>query len=76
MKVGVSRVGRRAGLDSAFTPSVHVGHHGRSGALMALTEHGGQTPAVSRDYQKVIVLSPQNWKNEGITLESECFFGG
>ena len=37
VKVAVSRAGRRAGL---FTPAVYVGHHGRSGALMALTEHG------------------------------------
>ena len=40
VKVAVSRAGRRAGLESAFTPAVYVGHHGRSGALMALTEHG------------------------------------
>ena len=40
VKVAVSRAGRRAGLESAFTPAVHVGHHGRSGALMALTGHG------------------------------------
>ena len=26
--------------ESAFTHAVYVGHHGRSGALMALTEHG------------------------------------
>ena len=38
MKVAVSRAGRRAGLESAFTPAVYVGHHGRSGALMALSE--------------------------------------
>ena len=37
VKVAVSRAGRRAGLESAFTPAVYVGHHGRSGALMALT---------------------------------------
>ena len=40
VKVAVSRAGRRAGLESSFTPAVYVGHHGRSGALMALTEHG------------------------------------
>ena len=40
MKVTASRAGRRAGLESAFTPAVCVGHHGRSEALMALTEHG------------------------------------
>ena len=40
MKVAVSRAGRRAGLESAFILAVFVGHHGRSGALMALTEHG------------------------------------
>ena len=37
MKVAVLRAGRRASLESAFTPAVYVGHHGRSGALMALT---------------------------------------
>ena len=40
MKVAVSRAGRRACLESAFTPVVYVGHHGRSETLMALTEHG------------------------------------
>ena len=40
VKVAVSRAGRRAGLESAFTPAMYVEHHGRSGALMALTEHG------------------------------------
>ena len=40
VKVAVSRAGRRAGLESAFTHAVCMGHHGRSGALMALTEHG------------------------------------
>ena len=40
VKVAVSRAGRRVGLESAFTPAVYVGHHGRSGAVMALTEHG------------------------------------
>ena len=40
VKVAVSRAGRRASLESAFTPAVCVGHHGRSGALLVLTEHG------------------------------------
>ena len=40
VKVAVSRAGRRAGLELAFTPAVYVLHHGRSGALVALTEHG------------------------------------
>ena len=40
MKVAAPRAARRAGLESAFVPAVYVGHHGRSGALMALTEHG------------------------------------
>ena len=40
VKVSVSRAGRRARLESAFILAVYVGHHGRSGALMALTEHG------------------------------------
>ena len=40
MKVAAPRAARRAGLESIFVPAVNVGHHGRSGALMALTEHG------------------------------------
>ena len=40
VKVAAPCAARRAGLESAFVPAVSVGHHGRSGALMALTEHG------------------------------------
>ena len=40
VKVVVSRVGRRAGLELAVTPAVYVGHQGRFEALMVLTEHG------------------------------------
>ena len=40
VKVAAPRAARRAGLESAFVPAVYVGHHGRSGALMGLTEHG------------------------------------
>ena len=40
VKVAAPRAARRAGLESAFVPAVYVGHHGRSGALMALTDHG------------------------------------
>ena len=50
VKVAVARVARRAGLESAFIPAVHVGHHGRSGALMALTEHGA---VKARSFKKV-----------------------
>ena len=39
-KVAAPRAARRAGLESTFVLAVYVGHHGRSGALMALTEHG------------------------------------
>ena len=35
---------------SAFIPAVYVGHHGRSGALMALTEHGA---VKARRFKKV-----------------------
>ena len=50
VKVAVSRAGRRAGLESAFIPAVYVEHHGRSGALMALTEHGA---VKARSFKKV-----------------------
>ena len=40
LKVAAPRAARRAGLESTFVSAVYVGHHGRSGALMALTEHG------------------------------------
>ena len=40
VKVAAPRAARRAGLESTVVPAVYVGHHGRSGALMALTEHG------------------------------------
>ena len=50
VKVAVARAARRAGLESAFIPAVYVGHHGRSGALMALTEHGA---VKARSFKKV-----------------------
>ena len=55
-------------------PAVHVGHHGRSGALMALTEHGAVN---ARSFKRLpesdrFVAS----KVEGITFEFEFFFGG
>ena len=40
VKVAAPRAARCAGLESTFVLAVYVGHHGRSGALMALTEHG------------------------------------
>ena len=40
VKVAPSKKGRRAGLESSMVPAVYVGHHGRSGALVALTEDG------------------------------------
>ena len=40
VKVAAPRAARRVGLESTFVPAVYVGHHGRSGALMALTKHG------------------------------------
>ena len=49
-QVAVARAARRAGLESAFIPAVYVGHHGRSGALMALTEHGA---VKARSFKKV-----------------------
>ena len=32
---------RRASIESRMVPGIYVGHHGRSGALIVLTEHGG-----------------------------------
>ena len=50
VKVAVARAARPAGLESTFIPAVYVGHHGRSGALMALTEHGA---VKARSFKKV-----------------------
>eukprot|EP00971_Amphidinium_carterae_P343376 6483103-Amphidinium_carterae.1 len=40
IKVASAKPGRRAGLEPRMVSGVYVGHHGRSGALMALTEEG------------------------------------
>eukprot|EP00971_Amphidinium_carterae_P220004 4367367-Amphidinium_carterae.2 len=40
LRVAASKPGRRAGLEARMMSGVYVGHHGRSGALMALTEEG------------------------------------
>ena len=40
VKVAASRPGRRAGLGPNMVPAIYVGHHGRSGAMMALTQYG------------------------------------
>ena len=40
MKVAQARAARRASMGPMMVPAVYVGHHGRSGALLALTEHG------------------------------------
>ena len=53
VKVAVSRAGRRAGLESAFTPAMYVGHHGRSGALMALTEPQFQEISRERSFRRL-----------------------
>ena len=49
MKIAKSKKGRRAGIDPVMVPAIYVGHHGRSGALIALTEFGA---AKARSFRK------------------------
>ena len=76
VKVAVSRAGRRAGLESAFIRAVFVGHHGRSGALMALTG-SGERPQFHRESTRERSFHRLRiGEVEGVTLESTRFLGG
>ena len=53
-KVASARPGRRAGNEPTMALAIYVGHHGRSGALLASTEFGEVTTHKSHSTTDVV----------------------